>query len=114
MEAQPQTNLDVTASPVQVEMQILDLAKLAKLVLDGFLIGLLVYVGHHDDPAFDGAHGSRLGVGLHGRDLGGVGVGAAGGSSILLLRREGRIVDFHVVTHFSSFYVLGFVECRRS
>lgn len=46
-------------------MQVLDLAVLAEFVVDGLLVGLLVDVGHHDDPALDGADGGGAAVGLH-------------------------------------------------
>lgn len=88
--------LDVAAPAVEVEVQVLDLAVLAKLVVYGLLVGLLVYVGDDDDPALDGAHGSRFAVGLHVVDF--------------CLRRDGRdgLVDIH-------FYVghcrLGVVVC---
>lgn len=57
--------LDVAASSVQIQMQILDLAILAKCVLNGFLVGFLVDVGDNDDPALDGAHSGRFEKRLH-------------------------------------------------
>lgn len=75
--------LDVTAPAVEVEVQVLDLAVLAKLVVDSLLVGLLVHIGHNDDPALDGAHGGRFAVGLHVVEF--------------CLRRDGRdgLVDVH-------------------
>lgn len=59
------TYLDVAASPVQVEVQVLDLAKVAELVLYGLLVGLFVDVCDNHDPALDGSDGRGLGVCLH-------------------------------------------------
>ena len=84
------TNLDVAAAAVEVQVQVLNLAVVAELVVDGLLVGLLVHVGHHDDPALDGAHRRRLGVRLHVADLGlgrGRGRAAADGA---------RVVDVHL------------------
>lgn len=46
-------------------MQVLDLAVLAKQILYGFLVGLLMHIGNDDDPTFDGADGGGARVGLH-------------------------------------------------
>ena len=71
-------------------MEVLDLAEVAKLVLDGLLVGLFVHVGDQDDPSLDGADRGRLGMSLHGGDLAWVGGG--------LLGRD-RLVEFHLVGH---------------
>lgn len=98
-------HLDVACPAVQVQVHVADLAKLAELVVDGLLVGLLVHVGGHDDPALDGAHGSRLGVRLHGGQLGGAGVVVgAGGVGTLL---DG-LVDFHFVRGHFVCWVCGF------
>lgn len=70
--------LDVTAPPVEVEVQVLDLAVLAKGVVNCLLVDLLVQVRHDDDPALYGAHGGRLGVRHHVVDLCLGGLGRAG------------------------------------
>jgi hypothetical protein len=75
--------LDVAAPAVQVEVQVLDLAVLAKGVVDGLLVGLLVHIGHDDDPALDGAHGRRLGLRLHVVDLGLGGGGRLGRAGLV-------------------------------
>lgn len=46
-------------------MQILDLSKVRKLVVQILLAGFLVYVRDNDDPAFNRADGGRIGVGAH-------------------------------------------------
>lgn len=90
------TYLDVTASSVEVEVQVLNLAVLAELVLDGLLVGLLVDVGDHYDPALDGADGGGAAVGLHlGLVAGGRAACCLGGGG------GGGVVDFHFyVGHF--------------
>jgi hypothetical protein len=70
-------------------MKILDLAVLAKLVLYGLLVRLLVHVGHHYDPALDGANCGRLGVSLHVDS-----VGAAPGAPVAA--RRGGLVNIHL------------------
>lgn len=70
--------LDVTAPPVEVEVQVLNLAVLAKGVVDCLLVDLLVQVCHDDDPALYGAHGGCLGVRHHVVDLCLGGLGRAG------------------------------------
>lgn len=57
--------LDVTASAIQVQVHVLDLAKLSKLVLQALLVRLFVDVGDDDDPAFNRADCRGLGMGLH-------------------------------------------------
>lgn len=80
------TYLDVTASPIKREMQVLDLAVLAEFVVDDLLIGLLVDVCDDDDPALDGAGCRGAAVCLHGV------VATRGGSGASLL----RLVNFHL------------------
>jgi hypothetical protein len=63
-------HLDVAAASVEVQMQVLDLAKVGKLVVQGLLVGLLMHVRHHDDPALDGAHRRRAAMRLHVADVG--------------------------------------------
>lgn len=90
-------------------MQVLDLAVLAKHILDGLLVGLLVDVCDHDDPALDGADGGRATMGLH---LGFVAhrSGTAGGSS-LGGGGGGGVVDFHFhVGHFEGWGGCGIRE----
>jgi len=55
-------HLDVTCPTIQIQMQVLDLSKVRKLVVDILLACLLVYICGDDDPAFDGADGGRVGV----------------------------------------------------
>lgn len=93
-----QTHLDVTASSIQVQVHVLDLAVLSKNILQRLLVGLLVDVGDDNDPALDGPDGCGFGMGLH------VGLVARGG-------RGGRRldVDIHLyVGHFEG-VILG---CR--
>tara|TARA_R110002003_G_scaffold250_6_gene17766 strand:- start:10211 stop:10579 length:369 start_codon:yes stop_codon:yes gene_type:complete len=67
---------DVARPPVQVHVQVLDGAKLAKHVLQVLLGRFLVHIGDNDDPAFDGAHGccARLGARVAGLGVGGRGL----------------------------------------
>lgn len=58
--------LDITRATIQIEMQILNLAKIAKLVRQILLAGLFVYVADDNDPSLNGAHRSGIGVGDHG------------------------------------------------
>ena len=92
-------HLNVTCSPVQVEVQVLDLAILGKLVVDGLLVRLFVHVGHHDDPALDGPHRRRFSVRLHVAHFG------------LRLRGRRRLVHIHLdVRHgLGFFFLLGFL-----
>jgi hypothetical protein len=83
------TYLDVTRPPVQVHVQVLDGAVLAKHVLQVLLGGLLVHVGDNDDPALDGAHGGCAGVGAR---IAGLGVRRRLLGLLGLLRR----VDVHL------------------
>ena len=46
-------------------MQILDLSKVGKLVVQVLLTRFFVYVCDDDDPAFDGADRGRVRVGGH-------------------------------------------------
>lgn len=71
------THLDVTSSPVQVQVQVLDGAVFAEHVVHVLLARFFVHVGDDDDPAFDGAHcvcascGARVaGLGVDGGALG--------------------------------------------
>ncbi len=43
----------ITAFPVHVEMDALDLSKFAKGVINVILLALFVQVGDYDDPSFD-------------------------------------------------------------
>lgn len=90
--------LDVTAPAVEVEVQVLDLAVFAKFVVYGLLVGLLVHVGHDNNPALDGTHGGRFAVGLHVVDF------CLGGH-----RRDG-LVDVHFYVGHGHGKVLG---CKR-
>ena len=45
---------DETGAPVEVEVQVLDVADVAEGVVQVVLGRLLVQVGHKDDPALDG------------------------------------------------------------
>jgi hypothetical protein len=80
------TYLDVTCAAVQVHVQVLDGAVLAKHVLQVLLGRLLMHVGDDDDPALDGTHGGRAGLGAR---VAGLGVRRRG---FLLLGR----VDVHL------------------
>lgn len=46
-------DLDETGAPVEVEVQVLDVADVAEGVMQVVLGRLLVQVGHKDDPALD-------------------------------------------------------------
>lgn len=70
-------HLDVTCPAVQVHVQVLDGAKLAEQILQVLLGRLLVYVGDDDDPALDGAHSCRAGLGARIASLGIRGRGVA-------------------------------------
>lgn len=48
------TYLDITSTPVKIEMAALDLAKVCEFVDDFFLCRFFVYVGYHNDPSLDG------------------------------------------------------------
>ena len=52
-----QAYLDVPCPPIQVHMQILDLAVFAKELLQILLAGLFMDIGDENDPAFDRADG---------------------------------------------------------
>ena len=67
-------------------MQILDLSKVRKLVVQVLLASFFVYVRDDDDPAFDRADGGCIGVGGH-REVFRV-------MSVIGFGGEGRI-DFH-------------------
>jgi hypothetical protein len=73
-------------------VQVLDLAIVTKQIMDSLLVGLVMHVGHHYNPAFNGTHGCGLVVGLH---VGYAGVGGRG----LLRGAWGGIVDLHFVRH---------------
>lgn len=47
------THLDITRPPIKVQVQILDLSKVCKLVLQILFGRLLVNVGHKYDPSLD-------------------------------------------------------------
>jgi hypothetical protein len=72
------TCLDITTTSVQVEVEVLDLAVVAKLILQGLLVGLLVHIGDHYDPALDRTDGCGICVRLHVPNLGLGGLGGAG------------------------------------
>ena len=61
------THLDVTRPSIQVQMQVLDLAVVAKLVADILLRRLLVHVAHDHDPALDRPHRDRAHLGARAR-----------------------------------------------
>ena len=46
--------LDETGTPIKVQVQILDLTKVSKLVMDVILLSLLMQASDADDPALDG------------------------------------------------------------
>jgi predicted nucleic acid-binding Zn finger protein len=52
------TNLYVTSPAVEVHVKVLDLAELAKHVLNILLARFFVYVGGDNDPALNAADGS--------------------------------------------------------
>eukprot|EP00421_Protoceratium_reticulatum_P004408 CAMPEP_0168364660 /NCGR_PEP_ID=MMETSP0228-20121227/4321_1 /TAXON_ID=133427 /ORGANISM="Protoceratium reticulatum, Strain CCCM 535 (=CCMP 1889)" /LENGTH=187 /DNA_ID=CAMNT_0008377425 /DNA_START=110 /DNA_END=670 /DNA_ORIENTATION=+ len=52
--------LDESCSAVQIEVQVLDVAKLCECLEDVVLLSLLVHAGDDDDPSFDGAR--RAGI----------------------------------------------------
>jgi len=60
------TNLNVTSPPIQIQMQILDLAIIRKLIIQVLLTSLLMNIRDDDDPALDGSDGRRVRVRLHG------------------------------------------------
>lgn len=64
-EGKKKTNLDISAPAIKIQVQILNLTKVAKLVLNCLFICLLVNIRHHDNPALNGAHRRRLGRSLH-------------------------------------------------
>lgn len=41
----------VTSSTIQIQMQVFDLPKLCKLIMDVFLCGFLLHAGDKEDPA---------------------------------------------------------------
>lgn len=93
-----QTHLDVTASSIQVQVHVFDLAILSKNILQRLLVCLFVDIGDDNDPTLDGADGRSFRMGLH------VGLVARG-------RRGGRRVDVDIhfyVGHFEG-VILG---CR--
>lgn len=47
-------HLDVSCSPIEVEMQVFDLAIICKFILEFFLSRFFVDVCDEHDPAFDG------------------------------------------------------------
>ena len=73
------TNLDVTGSAIEVHVEVLDLAKLAKHVLDILLARLLMYVRGDDDPAFNATHGGCV--------FGGARVEAGGRLAVFVVHR---------------------------
>jgi hypothetical protein len=48
------TYLYITSAAVKVQMQILDLSKFSKLILNIFFCRLLVYICDQDNPSFYG------------------------------------------------------------
>ena len=84
------THLHIPSPPIQIHMQILDLAKLAKELLYILLAGLFVYIRHHDDPALYAADRDRAGRGAgFVRARGGFLIAVAGGGG-------GGVVDVHL------------------
>lgn len=71
-------------------MQVLDLSIVCETVIQILLARLLVDVGDDDDPAFDGAHGGRVGVGGHAAVLGLV---------LAVFGGEGRIDIHFCISH---------------
>lgn len=57
--------LDVTTSPVEIQMQVLNLSEVTKLVLYRLFVCFFVDICDDYDPAFDGADCCGFGVGLH-------------------------------------------------
>lgn len=45
--------LDITTASIEVQVKIFDLSVITKLVLQGFLVGLLVDICDNDDPSLD-------------------------------------------------------------
>lgn len=86
--------LDITTPSVQVEVQVLDFAVFAKLVVYGLLVGFFVDVSDDYDPAFDGADGGGAGMSLHGRGLAGPGRRGRDLGFLLVMRYVD--VHFHV------------------
>lgn len=78
--------LDVTRPPVQVHVQVLNGAKLAKHVVKVLLGRLFVHIGDDDDPALDGAHSYCAGFGQRVARLG-------AGSWRIARRVFGRVTD---------------------
>lgn len=60
-----QTHLDITSSAIQIQMQVFDLSIIRKTIVQIFLAGFLMDISDDNDPALDGAHGGRVGVGCH-------------------------------------------------
>lgn len=85
----PQTHLDVTSPPVQVQVHVLDIAVLGEPLLQILLARLFVHVRDQDNPALDGAHGGRAA-----RRLGCV--FAAGLFGVELHLGGGDVVNLHV------------------
>lgn len=65
-------------------MQVLDLAEIRKFIVQVLLARLFVYIGYDNDPAFDGAYRSCVGVSLHRGGLAFAG-GAAGDIDVHLI-----------------------------
>ena len=47
------TNLDEASAPIERELQILDLAKVGKFIVDIIFLCFLVYSSDENDPALD-------------------------------------------------------------
>jgi hypothetical protein len=80
------TYLDITRPAIQVQMQILDLSKIGKLVVQVLLASFFVYVRDDDNPALDRPDRCRIGMGGH--------RGVFRVISMIGFGGEGRI-DFH-------------------
>lgn len=70
-------------------MKVLDLAKLAELVLYALLVRLLVYVRDDDNPPFNGSYCRGLGLCLHSA------VVTLVGGGLLLAFSGGSVVNVH-------------------
>jgi hypothetical protein len=88
-----ETDLNITRPPIQIQVQILDLAIVRKLIVQILLASLLMHIRDDDDPAFDGADGCRIRVRLHGCRF------------AVCVWRVGLSVDVHLVGHDGAVWV---------